>query len=140
MKTREEIQTEILAGGEAPVDLGGLTVRPVTFATLLMLRKLGNPLAAALESGVAPGAEDMGAIAEFLWVQCAPWAEVRRVVAGYRAGDRAAVDAVVLDFAMNLTPAQIQHVVKLIARHGDGLKAVAAEVIPDKDAPSDSKN
>lgn len=137
MKTRDEIQTDILLEADAPTTTGALNVRPVSFASLLLLRKLGNPLAKALENGGAVGTESLEAIAEFLWVQCAPWDEVRRVACG---ADRARLEAAVLDFAAALTPQQIQVAVAAIANHGKQLAAVAAEVLPDKDTPAGSKN
>ena len=138
--TREEIQDEILAAGSAPQMMAGLQVRPVTFASLLVLRKLGNPLAAALERGGSVSGNDLEAIAEFLWVQCAPWNSVRRLTATYRKGeDRGTLDAAILDFAATLTPQQIAAAVTAITRHGEQVAAVAAEVLPDKDTPP-SKN
>ena len=141
MKSREEIQTEILAGVDSPENMEGLQVRPITFATLLLLRKLGNSLADTLERGGAFAADDMEAIAEFLWVQCAPWDTVRRLCASYRKGsDRSLLDATILEFALSLSPAQMSAAVQAIVHHGEGLSAVAAEVIPDKDTPAESKN
>ena len=134
METREEIQTDILASAEDPAPIAGLTVRPITFASVLMLRKLGNPLAAALESGAAFAVEDLEALAEFLWVQCAPWEGVRTLTATYRHGaDRSRIDAAVLEFASTLTPQQLQAAVAAIARHGKQVQAVATEVLQDKD-------
>lgn len=141
MRTREEIQTEILAEAETPAILQGLTVRPISFASVLILRKLGNPLADALESGASFVADNMEALAEFLWVQCAPWETVRKLCAAYRKGaDRSRLDETILEFAASLSPEQLQGAVAAIARHGVQLNAVATEVIPDKDTPADSKN
>ncbi len=138
--TREEIQDDILAAADSPAELSGLQVRPVTFATLLALRKLGNPLAAALEHGGSVSGNNLEAIAEFLWVQCAPWDSVRRLTATYRKGDdRSLLDAAIFDFAPDLTPQQITATMAAITRHGEQVAAVAAEVLPDKDAPK-SKN
>lgn len=141
MKTREEIQTDILMGADAPAAVGVLTVRPVTFASLLVLRKLGNPLARSLERGGAVAADNLEAIAEFLWVQCAPWETVKRMASGYTAGEgRQLLNAAVLEFAAQLTPQQIKDTVQAIAAHGEQLGAVTADVIPDKDAPAGAKN
>lgn len=138
--TREEIQDDILAASDSPADLGGLQARPITFASLLALRKLGNPLATALERGGSVSGNDLEAIAEFLWVQCAPWNSVRRLTATYRKGeDRGTLDAAILDFAATLTPQQIAAATTAITRHGEQVAAVAAEVLPDKDTPP-SKN
>lgn len=133
METRDEIQTEILSQGSAPVELGGgMQVRPVTFATLLVLRKLGNPLAAALEGrGGAVATDDPEALAEFLWVQCAPWAQVKRLTANVRLQGKEAVDAAVLDWAEMLTPETMQQALGLISGQQEQAAAVAVEVIPD---------
>lgn len=131
---RLEIQDEILAAGSAPQMMAGLQVRPVTFASLLVLRKLGNPLAAALETGSSVFMDDLEAIAEFLWVQCAPWDSVRRLTATYRKGeDRSLLDATILDFAATLTTEQIVDAMDAVTRHGEQVAAVAAEVLPDAD-------
>ena len=138
METREDIQTEILATAEDPAPIAGLTVRPISFASVLILRKLGNPLAAALESGASFEVEDLESLAEFLWVQCAPWDTVRTLTASYHRGaDRSRIDATVLEFAASLTPQQLQAAVSAIARHGKQVQAVACEVLPSKeDKPS----
>ncbi len=131
---RLEIQDEILAAGSAPQMMAGLQVRPVTFASLLVLRKLGNPLAAALETGSSVSVDDLEAVAEFLWVQCAPWDSVRRLTATYRKGeDRSLLDAAILDFAATLTPQQIAAAMAALSRHSEQVSAVAAEVMPDAD-------
>lgn len=133
METRENIQDEVLALGESVVD--GLTLRPITFGTLLVLRKLGNPLGTALEGRSVPSTEDLEALAEFMWVQAAPWHEVKRLAAS---GDKDAVSAAVLDWAERLTPAQMQAAVASIGRHGTHVAAVATDVIPDKDKSGES--
>lgn len=131
---RLEIQDEILAAGSAPQMMAGLQVRPVTFASLLVLRKLGNPLAVALEHGGSVSGDDLEAIAEFLWVQCAPWDSVRRLTATYRKGeDRSLLNASILDFAASLTTEQIHAAMASLSRHGEQVAAVAAEVMPDAD-------
>lgn len=127
---REEIQTEILTGGESPVLPGGLSIRPITFASLLLLRKLKNPLARALENGGAVNADNMEALVELLWVQCAPWDEVRRLVSAYRE-DRAVIDAAILDFAVGFTPEAMTRCLQELARHQQQVQSVAAEVLPD---------
>ncbi len=132
--TREEIQDDILAASNSPADLGGLQARPITFASLLVLRKLGNHLAAALERGGSVAGNDLEAVAEFLWVQCAPWDSVRRLTATYRKGeDRSLLDAAILDFAATLTPQQIAAAMAALSRHSEQVSAVAAEVMPDAD-------
>lgn len=138
METREDIQTDILAAADAPALVAGLSVRPISFASVLILRKLGNPLASVLESGASFEVEDLEAVAEFLWVQCAPWQDVRALAASYRHGaDRSYIDAAVFDFAAALTPAQLQAAVSAIACHGKQVQAVATEVLTDKnDTPS----
>lgn len=131
---RLEIQDEILAAGSAPQMMAGLQVRPVTFASLLLLRKLGNPLAVALETGGSVSGDDLEAIAEFLWVQCAPWDSVRRLTATYRKGeDRSLLNASILDFAASLTTEQIHAAMAVLSRHSEQVAAVAAEVMPDAD-------
>lgn len=135
METRENIQDEVLALGER--QQAGLTIRPITFASLLILRRLGNPLGTALEGRAVPSTEDLEALAEFLWVQSAPWDEVKLLAS---MGNKKAVDAAVLEWAEKLTPEQMQVAVASIGRHGEQVAAVAAEVIPDKDKESDSKN
>lgn len=123
--------------GETPSSVAGMQARPITFASLLMLRKLGNPLAAALENGGNTKLDDLEALAEFLWVQCAPWQRVRALVCAYtRGADRSAIDTEVLDFAAALTPAQIQQAVDLVAGHAKQVAAAAAEVMPERDSKS----
>lgn len=136
---REEQQTDILIAGDEPSVVGSMQARPITFATLLVLRKLGNPLAQALENGGSATVDNLEALAEFLWVQCAPWQRVRALVSKYARGcDRAEIDAEVLDFAAALTPEEIQRAVDLVAGHAQQVAAVAAEVVPD--GGSKSKN
>lgn len=137
---RIEIQDDVLSRGDAVAEVQGLQVRPVTFASLLVLRKLKNPLAAVLENGGAL-AEDMEALVELLWVQCAPWPQVRRLVSELEpGGDRAAVDAAILDFAVGLTPAVMKDAVGEFARQLRGVNAVAAEVLPDDKRGAERKN
>lgn len=133
METREQIQDEVLALGEQKH--AGLTIRPITFASLLILRRLGNPLGTALEGRAVPSTEDLEALAEFLWVQSAPWDEVKMLAA---MGNKKAVDAAVLEWAEKLTPEQMQVAVASIGRHGEQVAAVAAEVIPDNDKNGES--
>lgn len=137
---RIEIQNDVLCRGNEAVEVHGLQVRPVTFATLLALRKLKNPLAAALENGGAME-EDMGALVELLWVQCAPWQLVRRLVSVLEPdGDRAAVDAAIFDFAAALTPEMMRAAVAEFTRQQRGVQAVAAEVLPDDKHKGEGKN
>lgn len=130
-----------MAGADAPVQVGELQVRPVSFASLLMLRKLGNPMATAIESGATFDASNMEAILEFLWVQCAPWESVRKLCAAMRpGGDRAVLEAQLLDFAATLTPQTVQAALQEITRQQEQVRAAAASVIPDATHRSDSKN
>jgi hypothetical protein len=135
--TRETLQTDALALGSEPVQCGELAVRPVTFGSLLLLRKLGNPLASAMETGRPVRAENMEAVVEFLWVQCAPLEDVKRIVCGLRlGGDRSELDAALIDFAIGLTPAAVQAALAEITRQQGAIRAAAADVIPD----ANSKN
>lgn len=137
---RIEMQNDVLSRGSDAVEVQGLQVRPVTFATLLALRKLKNPLAGALENG-GEIEENMEALVELLWVQCAPWGDVRRMVSALGPdGDRAAIDAAIFDFASGLTPQMMQAAMSEFARQQQGVAAVAAEVMPDDKKGTERKN
>ena len=132
--TRDTLQNDALCTIAQPVQCGSLSVRPVTFGSLLLLRKLGNPLAAAMESGRPVQTQDMESIVEFLWVQCAPWQDVKRIVCSLRPGsDRSELDAALIDFAVGLTPDTVKAALEEFKHQQDAISAAAADVIPDND-------
>ena len=136
MRNRDTIQTEALLAGDAGEVLsGGVCVRPVTFGTMLIFRRLGHPF------GLLAGGEDMvmtdEQLAEALWVMCAPWEEVRRLT---RAGDMEAVTDAVLDFAATINPVQLAEFTRYLAGEKEAADAAAAVVLPDKDTGAPSKN
>lgn len=135
-RNRDTIQNDVLLAGDAGELLsGGVRVRPVTFATMLVFRRLGHPFA-QLGGGEGMALTDEH-LAEALWVMCAPWEDVRRIT---RAGDADAVADAVLDFAATITPEQLTEFTRYLAGQKEGADAATAVVLPDKDTGTPSKN
>lgn len=133
---RDSIQNDVLLAGDAGEVLsGGVCVRPVTFGVMLVFRKLGHPF------GLLAGGEELELsdthLAEALWVLCAPWEQVRRLV---RAGDMEAVADAVLDFAAGISTVQLAEFTRYLAGEKEAADAAAAVVLPDKDTGAPSKN
>ena len=127
MRTRENKQTETLLAGDAAQQLsGGLTVRPISFGTMLVFRRLGHPF-----GGLAAGAEltlTQEHLAQALWVMCAPWEQVRSLTRG---GDMDAVADAVLDFAATVSPEQLAEFTRYLAGEKEAADTAAAVVLPD---------
>lgn len=138
MRDRDTQQINIALRGDAPKTIGRHTLRPLTFADMLVLQKLGHPLA-GIGTGAEPLMTDMQA-AEAIWVLAAPWDEVREVTLQCTAMDKTPVERAVLDFAAGISPDELAAMLKAILGTAEDADAVAAEVIADNDHHNASKN
>jgi hypothetical protein len=143
--TREEIQTEALLRGSDGVEVApGLKVYPVTFGTLLALRKLKNAMVADFMEGRELLLADFEPMAQFFWVHTRPWSVVQEALA-YEAASPGYIDAQVMEFAGMLSPESIKAMMVKLGQMGKEAKQVQVEVIPDKrhnasDAPKNSQS
>lgn len=135
---RNNTQIDIALQGDTPHTVGRHTVRPVTFAAMLVLQKLGNPMA-GIGTGGGLLMSDMQ-LAEVIWVLAAPWEQVRDTTLRCTADDKSPAERAVLDFAADLSPEELQSMVALLNGYATEADAAAAEVIPDADRPNASKN
>lgn len=130
--TREEIQTEALLRGSDGVEVApGLKVYPVTFGTLLALRKLKNAMVADFMEGRELQIEDFEPMAQFFWVHTRPWSVVQEALA-YEAASPGYIEAQVMEFAGSLTPAMVKTIMQQLGQMGKAAKLMQVEVIPDK--------
>lgn len=135
---RNTTQIDIALQGDDTHTVGRHTVRPVTFAAMLVLQKLGNPMA-GIGTGGGLIMSDMQ-LAEVIWVLAAPWEQVRDTALRCTADDKSPAERAVLDFAADLSPEELQSMVTLLNGYATAADAAAAEVIPDADRPNASKN
>lgn len=135
---RNNTQIDIALQGDTTHTVGRHTVRPVTFAAMLVLQKLGNPMA-GIGTGGGLLMSDMQ-LAEVIWVLAAPWEQVRDTTLRCTAEDKSPAERAVLDFAADLSPEELQSMVALLNGYATEADAAAAEVIPDTDHPHSSKN
>ena len=138
MRDRDTQQIDIALRGDDPQAIGCHTLRPLTFAGMLLLQKLGNPLA-AVGSGAEFVLTDMQA-AEALWVLAAPWAEVRDTTLRCTATDKTPAERAVLDFAATIAPDELAAMLGSLRGTAAEADAVAAEVLPDDRHTTPSKN
>ena len=138
MRDRDLQQIDIALRGDEPQAIGRHTLKPLSFAGMLVLQKLGHPLA-----NIGGGAElymtDMQA-AEAIWVLAAPWPDVRETVLQCTATDKTPVERAVLDFAAGISPDELAAMLGAIRGTAEDADAVAAEVIADNDRHNASKN
>jgi hypothetical protein len=137
MTEREITHIDIAIRGDEPQLVGRHRMRPVTFAAMLVLQKLGSPMA-GIGNGGGLIMTDMQ-LAEVIWVLAAPWEQVRDISLQCTAEDKSPAERAVLDFAANLSPAELESMVALLNGYTDQANAVAAEVLPDDNA-TPSKN
>ena len=130
-KTREEIQMDALLRSSDGVEVAsGLKLYPVTFGTLLALRKLKNAMVADFMEGRELQMADFEAMAQFFWVHTRPWSVVQEALA-YESASPGYIGAQVLEFAGMLTPGMIKTIMQQLGQMGKEAKQVQVEVIPD---------
>ena len=138
MRDRDTQQINIALRGDAPKTIGRHTLRPLTFADMLVLQKLGHPLA-GIGTGAEPLMTDMQA-AEAIWVLAAPWEEVREATLQCTAADKTPAERAVLDFAASISPDELAAMLDALRGTAAEADAVAAEVLPDDRHAEPSKN
>ncbi len=139
---REITNSDSLLREDEPYNVAGHNVRPVSLASMLVLKKLGNPLYNAImgedrESLDALGT-DLEVMTEFVWVHAAPWPDVRRLAvrADY---SREQVAEAILDYISTLPQDAMGDIVRLIIEQANANAAATARALPREGQPS-SKN
>lgn len=121
-----------MRGGE-PVDCGnGLQLWPVSFGTLMALRKLGNAMVQDFMEGRELKMDDFEAMAQFFWAHTRPWQVVHeRVRTAMASGSMQGIDAEVFELAGVLTAQNTRRMMKLLGDMQKEARAAQVEVIPD---------
>ncbi len=138
MRDRETQQIDIALRGEELQAVGRHMLRPLTFAGMLVLQKLGNPLA-NVGNGEKLSMTDFQA-AEAIWVLAAPWDLVRDVTLSCTSEDKTPAERAVLDFAASISPGELAAMLASLRGSAAEVDAVAAEVLPDTRQTEASKN
>lgn len=148
---REVVNTQSLIAGDLPqAEIPGLSVRPVSLASMAMLELLGNSCLSMMERRQAaadPDAEppakkdpvnmSMYALAEFVWIHAAPENDVIRLVAGGGFDDAAAIRRAVLAFAGQVGFDKLGTIVAGMTREMNAIMSAQSEGIKDPEgAPS----
>jgi hypothetical protein len=132
-KEREQKLMDAMVRGGEPVDCGnGLKLWPVSFGTLMALRKLGNAMVQDFMEGRELKMDDFEAMAQFFWAHTRPWdvvhAHVRQAMAS---GRMQLIDAEVFELAGVLTAENTRRMMKLLGEMQKEARAAQVEVIPD---------
>lgn len=122
-----------LMRGSEPVEVGnGLQLWPVTFGTLVALRKLGNVLVQDFMAGREMEMTDFEAVAEFFWAHTRPWQKVHEAVqASIAEGSKAKIEAEVFELSGLLTMESTKRMMKLLGEMQSEAQAAQVEIIPD---------
>ena len=130
-KTREETQSDALLRNSDGVQVApGIKLYPVTFGTLLALRKLKNTMVADFIEGRELQMTDFEPMAQFFWVHTRPWAVVQEALA-YEAYTPGHIESQVLEFAGSLTPELVKNIMRHLAQMAKEAKNAQVDVIPD---------
>lgn len=137
--SREEVNAAAFVVGDLPVPVAKMEVRPVSLASLMILERLGNPLAASLLSG-GEAQMNLYAMSEFLWVHAGDWQEVRRLAARAELNQDVIFERVT-DFVKGMGQEDLSEVFAHMTRAGEEIRNSAARVLPnDHDKETPSKN
>ena len=137
--SREEVNAAAFVVGDLPVPVAQMEVRPVSLASLMILERLHNPLAASLLSG-GEAKMNLYAMSEFLWVHAGDWQEVRRLAARAELNQDVIFECVT-DFVKGMRQEDLNEVFAHITRAGEEVRQGAAKVLPREGEKEDaSKN
>ena len=130
-KTREQTQTDaLLRNSNGEQITPGITLYPVTFGTLLALRKLNNPMVADFIEGRELQLADFESMAQFFWVHTRPWSAVTEALS-FEAAAPGYIDSQVLEFAGTLTPELVKNIMLQLGSMSKEAKNAQVEIIPD---------
>lgn len=130
-KTREETQTDALLRSSDGVQVApGIKLYPVTFGTLLALRKLKNAMVSDFIEGRELQIADFEPMAQFFWIHTRPWSVVQEALA-YESASPGYIEAQVMEFAGVLTPAMVKTIMQQLGQMSKEAKNAQVEVIPD---------
>ena len=133
-KERENRLMDAMLRGAEPVECGqGLKLWPVSFGTLMALRKLGNEMVQDFMEGRELRMDDFEAMAQFFWAHTRPWKHVHEAVRKALASDNMEViEAEVFELAGVLTAENARRMMLLLGRMQKEARAAQVEVLPDK--------
>ena len=130
-KTREETQSDALLRNSDGVQVApGIKLYPVTFGTLLALRKLKNTMVADFIEGRELQMTDFEPMAQFFWVHTRPWSVVQEALA-FESANPGYIEGQVMEFAGSLTPELVKNIMRHLAQMAKEAKNAQVDVIPD---------
>ncbi len=137
---RDYYNNQTLLAGDEPIETeAGRIIRPVSLASMLILKKLGNNIYNSMLSAQEIDVSDLESIMEFVWIHSAPWDEVKSLVARV-SYSREQIAERVLDFAADIDESEVAEIVQQIINQKKGVNSAMAKTLPRKGQGGESKN